>query len=103
MSRVDWALDVREAEAAELTIIGVPARLVRRDPGNQAVVRRAAVADGKWKSIDLGKSHWQITIQEMLDGGFDDVVLIAPKRSVNYAACVRGIELLRAAGIADPD
>jgi len=102
-AQVDWALDIREAEAAELTLIGVPANLIRRDPATQAVVRRAAVADGKWKAIDLGKAYWHITIQEMLDGGFEDVVLVSPRRSVNYAAGVRGIEILRSERIADPD
>jgi hypothetical protein len=102
-AEVDWALDIREAEAAELTLIGVPARLVRRNPATQAVVRRAAVADGRWRTIDLGKAHWRITIEEMLDGGFDDVMLVAPTRSVNYAACLRGIEILRSEGIADPN
>ncbi|HEY6203917.1 MAG TPA: hypothetical protein VI056_12860 [Candidatus Limnocylindria bacterium] len=101
--QVDWAIDIREAQAAEITLIGVPARLIRRDPATQAVVRRATLADDKWKAIDLGKAYWHVTIQEMLDGGFDDVVLVAPKRSTNYAEHLRGIEILRSERIADPD
>lgn len=101
-AEVDWALDISGVEAPELTLIGVPAELVRRDSRAQAIVRREKVLDGAWKQLDLGgAAYLGVTIQMMIDGGFEDVVVVAGKRSKNYNEHLRGIDVLRAAGVAD--
>jgi hypothetical protein len=38
---VDWALDLRDAEFAEVELRGIPSELLRRDPATQVAVRQA--------------------------------------------------------------
>lgn len=100
---VDWALDISEAEFVEADLRGVPADLVRRDAATQAVVRRENVLDGRWRELDLSRTWWQVSIEFMLREGRSDVVLVAPKRHRAFKTALRGLDLLRAEGIADPD
>ncbi len=102
----DFALDISQAEAVELEITGIPARLIRRDPETQAVVTREAVLSGEWRELEhVQDTELGIGIQELLKGkdGTDDSVLVAHKRSRNFKKLLAGIEELRAAGIAQPD
>jgi hypothetical protein len=100
---VDWALDIRDAEFEEAEIQGVPCNLIRRDPTSQVVVRREKVAEGTWRTLDLAATHWAQSLQFLLDDGFPEKLLIAPRRSPNYPKLVDGLAQLRDAGIADPD
>jgi hypothetical protein len=43
---VDWALDISEAQAEEIDIRGIPARLIRRDPETQVVITRERAMRG---------------------------------------------------------
>lgn len=101
---VDWALDIRDAESPELNLLGVPAALVLRDKNSQLVVRRANASDGRWRALELGEvAFFRVMIDSMLAAGLDDVVLAAGKRSKNYEAHLRGLEILRLAGVAEED
>lgn len=99
---VDWALDLSEAQFEEVDIRSVPARLIRRDPRTQAVVRRERALAGTWRTLDL-RDTWEAYFEGMLRRGSSETILISPKRDRRFADYVRGIELLRDAGIADPD
>lgn len=79
---VEWAIDIRQASYAALDISGVPARLIRRNPENTAVVSRKRALAGEWRELPFGLFH--VVISAMLDDGYDDVVLIACPRSKNY-------------------
>ncbi len=101
-AETDWALDISEADFKGVDIRGVPADLIRRDPETQAVVRRANAADERWRSIDLSKTYWDVTIELMLKEGREDVVLVVPKRAGKKRAdLIDGIKRLRDAGVAD--
>ncbi|HNQ24959.1 MAG TPA: hypothetical protein PKK06_17920 [Phycisphaerae bacterium] len=100
---VDWALDISRAEFKECDIRGIPARLIRRDPETQVVVTREKALRGDWRRLDLGKTYWQVGIEFMLDRGDPDVVLVAPKRAKNFRTLLEGLQLLRQAGVAEPD
>lgn len=100
---VDWALDIRELACKECDIRGIPADLVRRDPATQAIVRREKALDLRWKSLDLGSLQWSYTIGGMLEDGYADCVLVAGTRCREFGDLVKGIEMLRAEGIAEPD
>ena len=100
---VDWALDISEAEFKELSLRGIPSRLVRRDPETQVVVTRERAMRGEWRKLDLDKTYWQVAIELMLKRGDEDVVLVAPKRAKNFKHLLRGLQLLREAGVAEPD
>jgi len=102
-STVDWALDIREAEFADVSIRGVPADLVRRDPETQVIIRREHVLRSLWKELDLSDTHWPTSIEWFLDRGEADHVLIAPKRAPNFKELVRGLRLLQAKGVAELD
>jgi hypothetical protein len=101
---VDWALDISEAEAVELELAGIPARLIRRDSETQAVVTRQAALPGEWRDLEhVQGTELGLGIQELLKWGADDIVLVAHKRSRNFKQLLAGIEELRAAGVAEPD
>jgi hypothetical protein len=100
---VDWALDISQAEFADCDIRGIPARLIRRDPETQVVVTREKAVEGAWKELDLSRTHWQVALDFMLNRGDGDVVLVAPKRSRRFKELLAGLELLRKAGVAEPD
>ena len=100
---VDWALDISEAEFQECDISGVPARLIRREIASQAVVTREKALLGTWRRLDLARTYWPEAIEGLLRGGHPDCVLVAPKRARDYKVLLEGIQMLRDAGVAEPD
>jgi hypothetical protein len=101
---IDWALDISEAEAVELQLAGIPARLIRRDPETQAVITRQAALSGEWRELELvQKTVLGLAINQMLKRGDDDIVLVAERRARDFKQMVAGIQELRAAGVAEPD
>jgi len=100
---VDWALDISEAEFAELDLRCVPARLIRRDPETQAVVTRERALRGDWRKLGFDKACWNVGLWMFLESGRADTVLVAAKRSKNFRDQLEGLKLLRKAGIAEPD
>jgi len=97
---VDWAIDITEADFINAEIQGIPARLIRRDVASQAVITREAALEGNWRGIELSNTPWPAMIQFLLDDGFAEKILIAPRRNPNFDALARGLERLRDAGIA---
>lgn len=102
-STVDWALDIREAEVEELDLRRIPARLIRRDPVDQVVITREKAMQGKWRQLDLSKTHWATSMELFLEWGDPDWVLVAGKRDRDYRRLVDGLKALRDAGVAEPD
>jgi len=100
---VDWALDIREGRFYECEIQRVPAHLIKRDPDTQVVVKREKALEGKWRYLDLSKTHWRTSIEFFLNRGDPDVVLVAPKRDRSYPDLLDGLKMLRDAGVAEPD
>ena len=105
--QVDWALDLSEGEfEGEVDIRSVPARLIRRDPASQAVLTRAKAMQGTWRALALNET-WEPYLNGLLRQNprrpLDDLVLVAPKRHRRYRDYLAGIELLREAGVAEPD
>jgi hypothetical protein len=96
-------LDIREAEAEELEIRGVPARLIRRDPESQVVITRQKAMEGTWRQLNLEKTHWGYSIDRMLRSGEPDIVLVAGRRDRQYRDLLAGLRTLREAGVAEPD
>jgi hypothetical protein len=100
---IDWALDITRAEFTSVSIRGVPARLVRRDPESQVVIQRERVLNSRWRELPLSGTHWATSIEWFIDRREPDHVLIAPKRSKEYAKLVDGLRLLQREGVAEPD
>jgi len=103
---VDWALDISQAEFEECEIKGVPGRLIRRDPETQVLVSRCKVLEleSEWRKLDLSKTHWATSLQSLIKKEHHaDRVLVAPKRSKNFKELLEGLNLLRRAGVAEPD
>jgi hypothetical protein len=113
---VDWAIDISEARFKECDIRGIPASLIRRDPTTQAVVKRENAAGIVWSweqtsgwtkvrcrgmTLDLSKTWWPISMEVMLQMGYSDRVLVAPKRSPKFQDALEGIRMLREAGVAE--
>ena len=103
----DWALDISNAVFASFDATGIPARLIRRDPVTQAVVRRANVEKGNWrKKVPAWNRHWVDTIDVIFDDDPpEDAVLVAPRaaRKAKLQTLIEGLDNLRQLGVADPD
>lgn len=102
-SGVDWALDISQAEAKELEIQGIPSRLIRRDAETQVVVTADKAIKHGFDGLNFGKTHWNFSIQFMLNRGEPDVVLVAPRRSPKFKAMLDVLHMLRKEGVAEPD
>jgi hypothetical protein len=77
---------------------------IRRDPETQVVVTREKALKGEWKKIKaLDSTHWPTAIEFLLECGYADDVLVAPKRDPEFRALLEGLKALRAAGVAEPD
>jgi hypothetical protein len=101
---VDWALDISRAEfIKEVDIRGIPSRLIRRDPETQIVVTRERVLGGGWSELDFRERLTSFSLNFMLNEGWPDMVMIAPKRHRKFPFYLHDLQLLREAGIAEPD
>ena len=100
---VDWALDISSAFFEDCDLRGIPAQLVRRDVQTQIVVTRQKALDGSWRDLDLSRTHWPTSLDLFLQHGHDDIVLVAPKLAPDFQVLWQGLDMLRSAGIAEPD
>ena len=73
-------MDISQGEFEEFELRGVPARLVRRDPETQVIVRLEKVQAMQkiWRDLDLAGTPWPIAFQNMSQWGLEDTVLVAP-------------------------
>lgn len=102
---VDWALDISEARFTNcwLHYSDIPARLVRRDPLTQIVVRREKALGRDWTKAQLPEGAWRFSITDFLKTGLPDLILVACKKSDRYARQLDTIMQLRDEGIAELD
>jgi hypothetical protein len=103
-SHVDWAIDIHDAEFDDFSFRtgAVPARLVRRDPETQVIVKHERVMEGSWRKLDLD-SYTRLVLDLVLAEQVFDSVLVVPKRMKGSSKLVSDLRKLQAAGIAEPD
>lgn len=99
--RISWALDISKAEFIDCDIRGIPSNLIKRDPETQIIIKRHNFLDDRWKSIDLSETYFKTSIDFFLEDGYEDAILVAPKRSSNFKKLLNGINELRKIGIAE--
>jgi hypothetical protein len=100
---VDWALDISNGEFKELYIRGLPGRLIRRDPETQVLVTRQKALEGRWRELEFRDGLCAISLDLFLQREEPDLVLIAPKRHRKFPLYLEDLQLLRDAGVAEPD
>lgn len=103
---VDWALDIREVRAKELSVTSIPVDLVRYDPEHQAVVRLETIRK-RWKEIkeECEGCVFRYAMARLREQPYcDGVVLCVPLRAKkDYVAELTAmLKHLRKLGIADP-
>jgi hypothetical protein len=100
-AQTEWALDISNLDCPDVDIRGIPSRLMHLDPEYQAVVSADAARSGAWNKIDLGETGFNLTIWLLEMGGWEDIVLAAPRTGRSRDAKLRAIDLLRKAGVAN--
>jgi hypothetical protein len=103
---VDWAVDISNAEFVEADLRSLPARLVKRDPETQVVVRRERVLATReiWERLDLSATPWDVALENMILFNWSDRVLVAPKANRrDFERHLNGLRALRRAGVAELD
>ena len=98
---VDWALDISEGLFRDCDIRAIPSRLIKRDPETQVVLTREKAMEGAWREVDLSGTYWAGAINLFLEDGYQDRLLIAPKKGRNFRKLLEGINKLRKAGVVD--
>lgn len=93
---VEWALDIAEGSFRTCEIRSVPEQLVRRDPETQvAITRELALANEKWRTADLGSTHWRAAIENFLARGERDAILVAGREDPDFENLASGLRVLR--------
>jgi len=100
-SEVNWALDISEANFIECDIRGIPSELIKRDADTQKVVTRKKADKIKFDELDLNRRYFLIAIQNMLEFGYDDTVLIAPKQATDFQELLSDLQKLEELGITE--
>ena len=95
---VDWALDISQAEFIDCDIRGVPSDLIRRDPETQMILRREKAELINWGKLPLKSRLYQVTADNLLYYGYDDTLLIAPKRARDFAELMHDLKILKEEG-----
>jgi len=99
---VDWALDISKAEFHECDVMDVPYRLIKRDPETQVIVHRERVLDMRWQELDL-MPYWRYCLDRMIHKNLEGMVLVAPTQNPKFKEFLKGLQILRKAGIAEQD
>jgi len=107
-SSIDWALDISHGEFLHVRILGIPSRLIRRDPRTQGVISRDRINREQWEelwpSLDIVKQTDLITAVDRFVKSDDlDYVLIAGKMATDFELQVSALDELRNVGIVQPD
>jgi hypothetical protein len=103
-AKVDWALDISEAEFQEsYCFSSVPYNLVRRDPETQAVILRKRACEMEWKNLPL-TPYWQYCLSRLVSVVKDEaMVFVAAIHSSSFSETLESLQLLRREGIAEAD
>lgn len=104
-ARVDWALDITDAQPSLLELEGIPGDKLRLNPETQCVVSRKLLVKSKFKMTLLKGAPGGLTvpIEELLeepDAG-DEAVLVAPtgQKKARYKPYVDAIAMFRKLGV----
>lgn len=98
--RAEWSLDISDAIGA-VEIRGYRADRLRLNPERHGVVRRSTVNRLGWTTDDIRQSEFAVEITLMLEGGWDDAILIANPLSRRYDQKLEALHRLKSEGIAD--
>jgi hypothetical protein len=99
--KVDWALDIREAEFDDFEVRGVPCHLIRMDPETQCVIPRKIALNTDFSRIGFDDPLFCRVIEMGLVSTEPfDFVIVAGKRSRHFKMKLRGIRRLRELGLA---
>jgi hypothetical protein len=99
---VDWALDISEVDYVGVAC-WVPARLIRRDPERQVVVRREKVDAMRATFVAMAERYPGLPLINMGLWDLDEMIVSVSKRAKNFKELMEGLQELRDTGLADPD
>lgn len=80
----------------------MPARLVKRDPETQVILRRERVMSRRWNKLNLD-SYTEVVLDLFLVEGAQETVLVVPKRRKGANKLVQELRKLQADGFAEQD
>lgn len=101
--KVDWAIDIREAEPVDLSLIGVPGRLVRRDPANTVHISASRLSGRHWRLPGVVGSVCEVAIKSLSHFNIDDLVIVANGTGASRQRQLDAFRILREEGLAEPD
>jgi hypothetical protein len=103
--KVDWALDISEAEFILFELSGVPLHLVRRDTESQVIIKRENAENEDLRKKIKSTNSWIVDIEVSLMDNETEFLFVAPKgrSKKNYQKSLDDLKELRDIGLAEPD
>ena len=74
-----------------------------RNPETQVVVTRDRLLRTGWEDLDLGDTPWSVHLEDLAESQREDEVLVVPLLHKKAEAMLRGLQVLRDAGIVQPE
>lgn len=96
---VDWALDIRDAQFADVRFSSIPGQLIRKSAATQLMVSRSKLLTHDWNKLPL-PSITRVSIKNCLQSHYEYQVIVAGERSSTFSAQLEGLEILRQEGFA---
>jgi len=94
----EWSLDISQV-VGPVGLRGYSADRLRLDPDTQLILRRADLADHRWKPLVAGTT-FTVVIEQALENDWPDIVLTADKSSRQLEKELAALQLLRAEEVA---
>lgn len=96
---IDWAIDISELDCPDLSVRGIPGRLIKRDRQRQLVVTREQALAAPWQEADLRDTNFAAAIDQMLEQGWPEIVLSASRAGPHAERTQSAIQSLIAIGL----
>jgi hypothetical protein len=100
---VDWALDISRANFTGIEIWGVPSRLIVYDYKSQRVITAENAKKIDWGALALKSGKFKLILDKMIEAGYEDVVLVAPRAADDFEDLLHDLDLLTDAGYTEPE
>jgi hypothetical protein len=94
-----WSIDISQAIGA-IEVRGYSADRLRLHPDRHGVVRRRTLEEHGWTDADVTDSSFAVDIRLMLEGGWNDAILVADPTNPRHEQMMTALRQLKDLGIA---
>jgi hypothetical protein len=97
--KIDWALDISNAEFEEFEVKGIPGHLIKIDHETQGILLKERLLNIDIDKLGLKRKIFKYAIEDLLDSRYDDWLIVAPKKSRNFDDLYHDLNILKNANL----